>query len=313
MHSPRGAASMFYAGAAIAVSAAACDNTPPAPTVYLEAKTFESVTVGWSDDGAVDFFEVLRSPADEEDFAVLARIAGSDTGATYVDCDLEPDTAYRYKVKALEVSDSDHAKVLGASESKVITITTDPACGCETELRTDPACGASLTGEDVVLDWKSNGWECKPRLDTQRSLGRVCQGEAVDEAAAYDPARSGVHPVVVLDGEGVVGQGSFCTPESWAPSSLEQAELVLCAAFGESLIRTCSYEDGYTRDLYVESAEVKLREARTGTLVAEATVLAQASTECPTMLIVSEGEKSGKIVQEEPVDLAAWLRTYVEK
>lgn len=152
-------------------------------------------------------------------------------------------------------------------------------------------------------------------------FAQVCRGTGTEWATPYDPARTGPHKVVVLQGPNESDLLSISTgnPE-WdvlfdpATDAYAEVELVACAIrVSEKLEQTCTgyendgVETGNTLDYYSATYEVTLRSATTAEVLGETTVEAVADT-CPMLVFFDEGETTK--TQYASVDANEFLLSY---
>ena len=153
-------------------------------------------------------------------------------------------------------------------------------------------------------------------------FGDVCRGVSLAGATAYDPARTGIHPLITMAGEPpTYEQVGALLPDQWDPAIGEEqtVELVVCLdRTTATLTQTCDgyldddgNDSGNTVEMYDASYDVRLVAATTGEVVASAQMDAT-DTECP-MLVVFDADDPVEEQYAEPTDeLTAWLVQYVE-
>lgn len=96
---------------------------PKAPQNLIATATHESITLSWdaSDDSTVTGYQILRRRPDDGENNLLVHV--SDTGnidTTYTDTDVQPNTRYVYRVKAINAD--------GVSpSSNSLTVSTEPS------------------------------------------------------------------------------------------------------------------------------------------------------------------------------------------
>jgi len=84
------------------------------------------------------------------------------------------------------------------------------------------------------------------RRAIQTGLRDACSGTGVGSAAAYDPKQAGVHPIVILDEGGKPHEWSGLLPADWYPSSVAEAELVVCLDDEQqTVVEKCIYVDEF--------------------------------------------------------------------
>ena len=153
-------------------------------------------------------------------------------------------------------------------------------------------------------------------------FGDVCRGVSLAGATAYDPARTGIHPLITMGGEPpTYEQIGALLPDQWDPVIGEEqtVELVVCLdRTTATLTQTCDgyldddgNDSGNTVEMYDASYDVRLVAATTGEAVAS-TQMDATDTECP-MLVVFDADDPIEEQYAEPTDeLTAWLVQYVE-
>jgi len=161
-----------------------------------------------------------------------------------------------------------------------------------------------------------------PTVDILTDFGDVCRGVTLPGATAYDPTRSGVHPIMTVAGEPPEYEAAGANlPDQWDPVIGEEqtVELVVCLDRTAATAReTCTgYLDdagadtGNTVEMYDVTYAVRLVAATTGDEVAT-TQLDATGESCPMLALFEEGE-SVKAWYSEPTDgLTAWLAPHVE-
>lgn len=111
------------------------------------------------------------------------------------------------------------------------------------------------------------------------AMAPVAAGQGVPSAAAYDPARPGPHPAVLLSrsgGEFISGYNDpwnqYFPASGWFPASAEQAELVVIAAEREINLGSAHYDAGPDITRYRYDLDLEIREARTARTVVTYTI-----------------------------------------
>ena len=120
------------------------------------------------------------------------------------------------------------------------------------------------------------------------ALWPVCNEEkAIPEAAVYDPAAPGVHPVVIFvkqsDGNRIDTTGE----PTWMPKDLASTQLVACADISKTTLGECSYSGssgGGTAKRVQYSTRLRVFGAKDRQLVAETTLQDGTPPECPETL-----------------------------
>ena len=166
------------------------------------------------------------------------------------------------------------------------------------------------------------GVPAAPTVDILTDFGDVCRGVSLPGATAYDPARTGTHPLVTMSGEGADYQTSLALlPDEWDPVTGQEqtVELVACLARTSStLTQTCTgYLDddkqntGNAVELYDASYNVQLIAATTGEVIATTQLDATEDT-CPSFVFF-DADESVKPWYAEPTDeLTVFLAPLVE-
>jgi hypothetical protein len=149
--------------------------------------------------------------------------------------------------------------------------------------------------------------------DIVNLLKPVVEGTGVPEAAAYDPDKPGIHPLVFIS---PVDQGVWdvSLPKTWIPLNVSQVELVAVLRYTDVLLQLHWFgtsKGGKTQiGRYRIDTEVWLREARTGTQIAFATFRGDDPLPFPSHLpsgVMPKGEATSSDV------IQIWLKSYVEK
>ena len=153
-------------------------------------------------------------------------------------------------------------------------------------------------------------------------FGDVCRGVTLDGATAYDPARTGVHPLMTMAGEPPSYEGAGALlPDEWDPAigSEQTVELVVCldrTAVTQSQVCDGYLDDdgndsGNTVEMYDASYNVRLVAATTADEVAS-TPMDATDTDCPMLVVFDEGDPIEEQYAEPTDELTAWLVQYVE-
>jgi hypothetical protein len=103
--------------------------------------------------------------------------------------------------------------------------------------------------------------------DIVDALILVIQGFGADDAAAYDPMKPGIHPIVIISPVKQI-EWNQSLPEEWRPSSVNNTELVAVLKFTNVLVELryfyiYRYGDAESKR-YRRDSEVWLFEAKTG-------------------------------------------------
>ena len=209
----------------------------------------------------------------------------------------------------------------------------DGLTGCgggddDSDAAAQTACGSRRRGSDDVEDDVEAtvaGATSPPTIAEVNILtdfGDVCRGVSLAGATIYDPARTGIHPLITMAGEPPsYEQVGALLPDKWDPAIGEEqtVELVVCLdRTTATLTQTCDgyldddgNDSGNTVEMYDASYDVRLVAATTGEAVAS-TQMDATDTECP-MLVVFDADDPVEEQYAEPTDeLTAWLVQYVE-
>ena len=150
----------------------------------------------------------------------------------------------------------------------------------------------------------------------------VCRGVTLPGATAYDPARTGVHPVMYAIGTDPDYDDVISTmPEQWNPVTGQEntTELVACLArTSKTLVQTCDgyqnddgTDSGNTVEMYDAAYDVRLLAATTGEEVA-ATSMTATSGDCPMLFFFDADETVGTEHAIPTDELTAWMAEFVE-
>jgi hypothetical protein len=102
------------------------------------------------------------------------------------------------------------------------------------------------------------------------ALRAAAEGRGVEDAAAYDQTKPGVHPIVIVAPSDEVDEWNSSLPVSWRSLSVSQTELVVLVTYTNvTLERKQFFGKGF--NMWVSTvridSEVILREAKTGRTV----------------------------------------------
>ena len=153
-------------------------------------------------------------------------------------------------------------------------------------------------------------------------FGDVCRGVRLEGATAYDPARTGVHPIMTMAGEPPSYEGAGALlPDKWDPAigSEQTVELVVCldrtaatkTQVCEGYLDDDGNDSGNTVEMYDASYNVRLLAATTAEEVAT-TPMDATETDCPMLAVFDEGDPVKEEYAEPTDELTAWLVQYVE-
>jgi hypothetical protein len=139
------------------------------------------------------------------------------------------------------------------------------------------------------------------------------QGVGVPEAAAYDPNKSGVHPIVIIATYEDNKLWNSYMPVSWRPMNVNQAELVALFLYSEVVVESVRVTRGgsiFKNRIRVDT-EIILREALTGKTIATTFFKGGEPPEFPPGHYRGITAYYGTKVAYETVEL--WLKEFVEK
>ena len=153
-------------------------------------------------------------------------------------------------------------------------------------------------------------------------FGDVCRGVTLDGATAYDPTRTGVHPLMTLAGEPPsYDAAGALLPDEWDPAigSEQTVELVVCLdRTAATKSQTCTgyldddgNDSGNTVEMYDTTYSVRLLAATTADEVAT-TQMDATDPDCPMLAMFDEGDPIEEDYAEPTDELTAWLVQYVE-
>ena len=161
---------------------------------------------------------------------------------------------------------------------------------------------------------------------TSLDFDRVCKGEALAKAPAFDPEAAGIHRVIVMSDSTIGDQyeeyfTQFVSdmPEEWAAPLVEgtfdygQVELVACIhRTAAEAAESCEFEDGYFLNVHNTSYEMVLIAAQSGVEVDRTTF--DIAGECPMLHMFDEGETQEPyypVVDGE--EILAFIEPHVDK
>lgn len=148
------------------------------------------------------------------------------------------------------------------------------------------------------------------------ALKVAAEGRAVPEAAAYDPKKSGIHPIVFYSAsKEIADEWNAELPDAWRGQSVGLTELVAVLINHEVVVEQARYTAKGMGIFFLSrirtDTEVILREARTGQIVSTATF---PGGEPPTLKSGYDQIITavyGTLVPYEIVEI--WLESFVEK
>jgi hypothetical protein len=139
-------------------------------------------------------------------------------------------------------------------------------------------------------------------------LAQVCQGQGVEQAAAYTGGPP--HKIVLMDDNGTTHPWMKHIPRDWSPSSIADTQLVLSIQEEtEGLIELCKYETGPDIKRYRYSIDTELREAKTGNIVSHTTVYGEPPRQCEFVENMELARLEGTPVSFD--NFQQWLALYV--
>lgn len=157
-----------------------------------------------------------------------------------------------------------------------------------------------------------------PALLGTTDFEQVCGGGTVSLAEPYDKSASGIHPVLVFEGQDPEYEYvSLTLPEGWQASALEYANTQLVACLNrvdETRLKVCEdyesddFPEPFDVELYGATWEVTLYEANTGEQVASGEITAD-DKECPILVFHDEDEDP----QREYADQSDLFRGFVKE
>ena len=141
-------------------------------------------------------------------------------------------------------------------------------------------------------------------------------GTGIPEAAAYDPAKSGIHTVVFVSPADEVQEWNAKLPAAWRPLNVSQAELVAVASYRWMDLATTRYKiSGQSGWIFVTRIRIDtiitLYEAHTGATVAYAAILGGEPPSFPPSLPNGVTSLYGETVPDEKV--LEWMKPHIEK
>jgi hypothetical protein len=148
------------------------------------------------------------------------------------------------------------------------------------------------------------------------ALKVVSQGSGVAEAAAYDPGKSGIHPVVFVSPLDEVENLNSSLPDSWRASFVNQTELVVVVSYRYVKLNATRYKiSGQSGWIFVTRIRidtvVTLYEAQTGETVAYTVIAGGEPPSFPPSLPPGVDSLYGETVPYEKVQ--EWMKPHVVK
>ena len=148
------------------------------------------------------------------------------------------------------------------------------------------------------------------------ALMAAAEGRGVPEAAAYNPKKTGIHPIVIYSADAdTVDEWNAELPDTWRAQSVSQAELVAVVIYHEIVVDRARYTAKGMGIFFLNrvrtDTEVILREAQTGLNVSSATFQ---GGEPPTLKSGYDQIITavyGTLVSYETVEV--WLKSFVDK
>ncbi|MEX2162447.1 MAG: hypothetical protein WD751_11115 [Anaerolineales bacterium] len=147
-----------------------------------------------------------------------------------------------------------------------------------------------------------------PRQNLYSALAPVCAGGSSPGSAAYDG--SGPHPIVLASIEGEISGWSNHIPENWLPVSAQEAQLVVCLEWQDTILEECEFITGPNITRYRADLLARILEARTGREVASQRFQGANARQCRS----SEENETRILYGTRPSyrDIEGWLSEYVE-
>lgn len=200
------------------------------------------------------------------------------------------------------------------------------ACGKDFHFTVDlvkwrcPVCNAVLNQPDAACT-------ICPQLKLVEKLASLCDGVPFAEAAAYDPARPGLHPLVLLNAEKIsdfLGHKTPWTlelPQDWWPQKASDVELVALFQHHSETIDSESYSDAGQSATVVRQRSryvVRILAAKTGQLLSTKEFVggepgpfpSTVTFEIPTHRYLGPSAINGKLPDFEEV--RSWLASFVD-
>ncbi len=155
---------------------------------------------------------------------------------------------------------------------------------------------------------------------TESEFDQVCRGTGLASATGYT-AESGVHPVVVLQGEDPdYSYSSVTLPDGWEPESgaYESTQLVACLdRVSATPVELCEgYEDSdsgttWSVQTFDATYELTVRDAQSAEVIAEETFEGP-SDGCPMFSIYHDGDPNPAPEYDVPsAEIEVFLKDYV--
>ncbi|MDH5266703.1 MAG: cohesin domain-containing protein [Candidatus Bathyarchaeota archaeon] len=133
----------------------------------------------------------------------------------------------------------------------------------------------------------------------------VEEGEGVELAAAYEG--QGIHPITMPT---YSNWDRGCLPREWLPTNVTEVQLVVFIKHERELVlEVCEYAGGPDVTRFQYCVDVKLREAKTGRLIASSTLYGSVPRECRWLEAFGQTRLEGSRVSAH--QLRTWLETYV--
>jgi hypothetical protein len=146
------------------------------------------------------------------------------------------------------------------------------------------------------------------------TLKAAAQGSGVAEATAYDPGRSGIHPILFVSPADEVYEWNSSLPDSWRPLYVSQTELIASISYRSVEINKTRYKGQGSGWIYVSRIRldtvVTLYEAQTGVTVDYIVFNGGEPMSFPSTLPYGTQYLYGDAVAYETV--IDWLTSYVE-
>jgi len=150
-----------------------------------------------------------------------------------------------------------------------------------------------------------------------QTLSALTDGNGLAIAAAYDPGKQGVHPILIDAPANQVEGWNASLPAAWRPVNVSQVELVARLSFHNLTMGARRYflrgsgAGGVFIRTYRVDTEVFVIEARTGKLIANTLFKGGPAPSLPDHLPAGTTGLYGTTIAYETLQL--WLKSYVEK
>lgn len=151
---------------------------------------------------------------------------------------------------------------------------------------------------------------------SERDLERVCNGEPLKAAKAYDAGAAGIHPMIVLarrHDKGWFTEAHQAEFAAWKAKENGLYELVACVTpTATTKVKSCKLESKgteYSIELQDASFELAIYETQTAKLVGKKSVDLKVERTCPSAAIVTHKYETRQ--PDYAKALVAWATQYV--